>query len=276
MSTYFMIALRGNSITNNRMIDDFDFEMREDATPFTSGSQKARVWTEGWVLRQMYCPSCGEKPLTDYINNKPVADFYCGLCFEDFELKSTKGKFGKKITDGAYATMMERLQSDSVPSLMLLRYTAENKMVQDLSVIPKQFFVTDLIERRKPLAATARRAGWVGCNILINKVPKAGRINLVINRIATPKDTVLEKWSKTTFLRGQSLVKKGWVLDVLNCVEHIGKAEFSLDDVYKFENYLSELHPENNHVKPKIRQQLQVLRDAGILEFKARGEYRLK
>jgi type II restriction enzyme len=258
------------------MSNDFDWEMREDATPFKSGSQKARIWTEGWVLRQMYCPSCGEKPLTDYTNNKPVADFYCGLCSEDFELKSTKGRFGKKITDGAYATMMKRLRSDSVPSLMLLRYTAETKMVQDLSVIPKQFFVTDLIERRKPLAATARRAGWVGCNILIDKVPKAGRIDLVKNRIAAPKDTVLEKWSKTAFLRGQSIVKKGWILDVLNCVEDIGQVEFSLDDVYKFENYLSELHPENNHVKPKIRQQLQVLRDAGILEFKSRGKYLLK
>jgi len=159
----------------------------------------------------MYCPSCGEKPLTDYINNKPVADFYCGLCSEDFELKSTKGKFGKKITDGAYATMMTRLQSDSVPSLMLLRYTAANKMVQDLSVIPKQFFVTDLIEERKPLSQ----------------------------------------------------------------VEQIGQAEFTLDDVYKFENYLSEMHPDNNHVKPKIRQQLQKLRDAGILEFIARGRYRV-
>lgn len=257
------------------MTDDFDFQMREDVTAFNSGSQKARIWTEAWVLRQMYCPACGEKPLTDYINNKPVADFYCGLCSEDFELKSTKSKFGKKITDGAYATMMGRLQSDSVPSLMLLRYNSESRNVFDLSVIPKQFFVTDLIERRKPLAETARRAGWVGCNILIDKVPKVGRINLIADRITIPKDEVLQKWSKTEFLRGQSLTKKGWVLDVLNCVEDIGQVEFTLDDVYKFENYLSELHPENNHVKPKIRQQLQVLRDAGILEFRARGRYKI-
>ena len=257
------------------MTSEFEYEMREDAASFTSGAQKARVWTESWVLSQMYCPSCGQKNLSGYTNNKPVADFYCGLCAEDFELKSTKGKFGKKITDGAYATMMARLQSDSVPSLMLLRYTVSDKMVQDLSVIPKQFFVTDLIERRKPLAKTARRAGWIGCNILIDKVPKAGRITLVKNRIAQPKDMVLDKWAKTSFLRGKSLMQKGWVLDVLNCVEHIGQQEFTLDDVYKFENYLSELHPENNHVKPKIRQQLQVLRDAGVLEFIARGKYRV-
>ena len=253
-----------------------DFEMREDASAFNSGSQKARVWTEGWVLREMYCPSCGEKPLTDYTNNKPVADFYCQLCAEDFELKSTKGKFGKKITDGAYATMMERLRSDSVPSLMLLRYNAPSRSVLDLSVVPKQFFVTDLIERRKPLAATARRAGWVGCNILINRVPNAGRIDLVTNRIAVPKETVLDRWAKTQFLRGQSLAQKGWVLDVLNCVEKIGSKEFTLVEVYGFENYLGELHPENNNVRPKIRQQLQVLRDAGVLEFIGGGRYRLR
>jgi type II restriction enzyme len=270
-----LIALSTNPIIPKLMTGEFDWEMREDAAAFTSGSQKARVWTEGWVLRQMYCPSCGERPLTDYTNNKPVADFYCGLCSEDYELKSTKGKFGKKITDGAYATMMARLQSETVPSLMLLRYTMSDKMVQDLSVIPKQFFVTDLIERRKPLAETARRAGWVGCNILIDKVPKAGRISLVKNRIPQPKDRVLDKWAKTRFLRGKTLDKKGWVLDVLNCVEHIGQTDFTLGDVYKFENYLSELHPENNNVKPKIRQQLQVLRDAGILEFVRRGEYRV-
>ena len=256
--------------------EPFDYEMREDATPFTSGSQKARVWTEGWVLRQMYCPSCGNRPLTDFTNNKPVADFFCALCKEEFELKSKKSGFGKKVTDGAYATMMERLRSDSVPSLMLMRYNADTRMVRDLSVIPKQFFVTDLIERRKPLAASARRAGWVGCNILIDRVPKAGRIELVTNRIAVPKYAVLDRWAKTQFLRGKSLATKGWVLDVLNCVEKIGAAEFTLAEVYAFENYLGELHPENNNVRPKIRQQLQVLRNAGVLEFLGRGQYRLK
>ena len=250
--------------------------MREDAAAFQSGSQKARVWTEGWVLREMYCPSCGAKRLTDFTNNKPVADFFCSNCDEEFELKSKKSGFGRKVTDGAYATMMERLQSDSVPSLMLLRYNAETRLVRDLSVIPKQFFVTDLIERRKPLAASARRAGWVGCNILIDKVPKAGRIDLVTNRIAVPKDTVINRWAKTQFLRGKSLATKGWVLDVLNCVEKIGAAEFTLAEVYAFENYLGEMHPENNNVRPKIRQQLQVLRDAGVLEFLGRGRYRLR
>ncbi|MBI5242579.1 MAG: hypothetical protein HY922_02705 [Elusimicrobia bacterium] len=39
---------------------------------------------------------------------------------------------------------------------------------------------------------------------------------------------------------------------------------------------LSELHPNNRHVRPKIRQQLQVLRDLGFVAFLGRGRYRLK
>jgi len=43
-------------------------------------------------------------------------------------------------------------------------------------VVPKHFFVRAIIERRNPLAATARRAGWIGSNILLDQVPDAGKI----------------------------------------------------------------------------------------------------
>ncbi|MDE1939805.1 MAG: hypothetical protein KGI68_12350, partial [Alphaproteobacteria bacterium] len=58
--------------------------------------------------------------------------------------------------------------------------------------------------------------------------------------------------------------------------ELIGKAEFELDDVYGFEQRLSGIYPNNRHVKEKIRQQLQVLRDQGFLDFVSRGRYRLR
>jgi type II restriction enzyme len=56
----------------------------------------------------------------------------------------------------------------------------------------------------------------------------------------------------------------------------LGKPEFSLSEVYLKENQLAALHPENHFVRDKIRQQLQVLRDLGLLEFLGAGEYRLK
>jgi len=46
-------------------------------------------------------------------------------------------------------------------------------------------------------------------------------------------------------------------------------------DVYAHADVLAKLHPNNAHVRDKIRQQLQVLRDLGLLEFLAPGPYRL-
>ena len=90
------------------------------------------------------------------------------------------------------------------------------------------------------------------------------------------KDKVLAEWKKTLFLREKKdLGEKGWLLDVMLCVEKIGHKEFSLNEVYGFENALSLKHPDNHHVKAKIRQQLQFLRDKGYLEFVERGLYRL-
>ncbi len=69
---------------------------------YKSSSQKIRVLTEDWVNKQIYCPSCGGERLEKYSNNRPVADFFCSRCREDFELKSKKDLFGERIVDGAY------------------------------------------------------------------------------------------------------------------------------------------------------------------------------
>ena len=62
----------------------------------------------------------------------------------------------------------------------------------------------------------------------------------------------------------------------MKCVEAIGRESFTLDDAYGFEPRLARLYPGNNNVRPKIRQQLQVLRDRGWLEFLGRGRYRVR
>ncbi len=63
--------------------------------------------------------------------------------------------------------------------------------------------------------------------------------------------------------------------DVLGCVRELRRSVFSLTDVYRFERRLSRLHPRNRNIRPKIRQQLQVLRDHGVLEFLGNGQYRV-
>jgi type II restriction enzyme len=244
------------------------------ALSYKSNAQIARVLTENWVKENSYCPNCGKDNINEYPNNQPVADFFCGFCNEDFELKSKTGNLGKKITDGAYRAMIARITSEDNPNFFFLTYLKNDLKVNNFLIIPKHFFQPDIIEERPPLSAGARRAGWIGCNIDLQRIPELGRIFLVKDSIVAEKINVLETWNKTIFLRQKSIEAKGWTLDVLKCLDGINAKEFSLDEVYKFEKQLKAKHPENNFVKDKIRQQLQVLRDMNVIEFVSRGKYK--
>lgn len=254
---------------------DLSFD-KKLADSYTSKSQKIRVLTEHWVGNQIFCPNCGHVDIDKYQNNKPVADFFCVNCKEDYELKSKKETIGSKIIDGAYRTMIERLASSNNPNFFLLNYDLQSLEVLNFLVIPKHFFVPEMIEERKALSPTARRAGWIGCNILLESIPQTGKIFFVENRQVKSKEGVLAEWRKTLFLREEKEVSaKGWLLDIMRSIEKLGKREFTLDDIYMFEAELGELHPENKHIKDKIRQQLQILRDKDYLDFVSRGYYRL-
>src|SRR5690554_3591140 len=154
---------------------NFDTRLAEG---YKSPSQIAKILSENWVLRNSYCPKCGEAPLDKFEDNRPVADYYCEKCTEEFELKSKKGKLPNIVNDGAYSTMIERINADNNPNFFFLTYTHQ-WTVHDFLVIPKQFFTPEIIIKRTPLRNTARRAGWVGCNINLSKVAEAGRVFLV-------------------------------------------------------------------------------------------------
>ena len=61
----------------------------------------------------------------------------------------------------------------------------------------------------------------------------------------------------------------------MKCIEKIGQDAFALEVLYTFEGQLRHAYPDNRHVREKIRQQLQILRDKGYLAFTGRGTYRL-
>ena len=246
------------------------------ANQYNSNSQKIRVLTENWVDKHIFCPNCGST-ITEYENNKPVADFYCSNCKEDYELKSKKDKIGKKIVDGAYSTMIERLLSDSNPNLFFLNYEKNSFDIINFMAIPKYFFTPKIIEERKPLSSTARRAGWVGCNILFSAIPESGKIFYIRNGKKESKNKILDAWNRTIFLgKTKNLKSRGWLLDIIECIERTKRNNFTLKDIYRFENYLKLKYPQNSNIQAKIRQQLQILRDKGYLLFEGSGRYRLK
>ena len=241
---------------------------------YHSKAQISRVLSENWVAQNMYCPRCGNLHINHFENNRPVADFYCPSCKNEFELKSKTGSLTKKINDGAYETMIERITSNQNPDFFFMNYSIEDDCVKDLILIPKHFFVPDIVEKRKPLAETARRAGWVGCNILIGKIPEQGRVNIIENGKINSIQAVIQKVNRGKLLATDDLNARGWLLDVLTCINCVQFDIFSLSMMYEFCDFLSVKHPNNNNIQAKIRQQLQQLRDLGFIEFLGHGQYR--
>lgn len=244
------------------------------AMHYTSASQKARVISEAWVAENAYCLRCESDRLVATPRNTQARDFECASCAHPYELKSASSPFKTRIIDGAYASMMRRIESGSVPSFLLMQYSSEWR-VTGFSAIHHTFITPEVIQQRKPLATTARRAGWIGCNILLTKVPPEGLIPIIISGTVIAKEMAREHFAKTERLIDEPINSRSWTATLLLLIHKMEKVQFSIHDAYAFETELAALYPSNHHIKAKIRQQLQVLRDAGWVEFLSRGDYRL-
>ena len=245
------------------------------AAAYRSGAQRARVVTESWGESNLYCPNCSSPKLTWLEPGHPASDYSCPRCEFKYQLKSQKSRIGESITDGAYAAMMNAIRHDETPNFYFMHYDLATWSIKNLLLIPSFAFPPSAIIKRKPLAPTARRAGWVGCNIALNRVPAEARISVVTESKVSPESEVREKFRRVKPLKEISVTQRGWTLDVLNAIRRLGKTEFTTADAYVFARELEKLHPDNRHVRDKIRQQLQVLRDAGLLLHVERGIWRL-
>ncbi len=243
---------------------------------YRSPTQQARVLTQSWAANNLYCPACQSPRLQALPENQPVADLACPSCSERFQLKSQRREFGQRVVDGAYEPMMEALRSDNLPSFVFIGYIPQLWRIQSVFVVPKYFFSESTIERRPGLNIAAKRHGWVGCHISLQNLPRDAKIPVIYDGFVVPERIVRERWQRFAFLRSRPGSTRGWTADVLACVRDLNKEIFALGDVYASEHRLSELHPANRNVKAKIRQQLQLLRDHGILEFLDHGLYRLR
>lgn len=109
---------------------------------------------------------------------------------------------------------------------------------------------------------------------LYEKIPEQGKLPIIRDGKEADVAEVLRWYDKVKTLQTDNVNLRGWLLDVLNCVNEISSDVFKLQDVYKFAEQLSKNHLDNHNIEAKIRQQLQLLRDRGFIEFIGRGVYR--
>ena len=247
----------------------------EFAAGYSSGSQRTRVVSEAWGERNLYCANCPSADLRRAAPNTQAIDFTCPQCESPFQLKSQSHPITARITYAAYGAMRQAIVENRTPNLVILHYDPARWEVENLILVPRFVFSLSLLERRKPLGPTARRRGWVGCNILLVNIPPDARITIVENGEVASPAAVRERYSRLRPLEKLGHEARGWTLDVLNVVRALGREEFTLAQVYARGEELQRLHPQNRYVEAKIRQQLQRLRDLRFVEFLGRGSYRL-
>lgn len=248
----------------------------ELAIAYKSGSQSARVVTESWGAQNLYCLNCSSPKLECLARNTEAHDFQCPACGGFYQLKSQRTPFRNSIADGAYNAMMKAIANDQTPNFYFMQYDLASWSVLNLLLVPHFAFPPSAIIKRKPLSPTARRAGWVGCFFALNRIPAEARIAIIADKKIASATEVRDRFRRVKPLERISVDQRGWALDVLNIVQRLGKSVFANGDVYAFERELEKLHPDNRHVRDKIRQQLQVLRDSGFLIQPGRGMWQLR
>lgn len=106
---------------------------------------------------------------------------------------------------------------------------------------------------------------------ILDKIPKAVSHRQPTFEIETPEENL-----DVIMTAVESIIDSltGWKLEVFKCANTIPRQIFTLNEMNEFENHLKTIYPTNQHITDKIRQQLQFLRDLGLIEFLGDGKYK--
>src|SRR5207245_8813961 len=185
---------------------------------YEAASQRARVGTESWGAANFSLPACESPRLQSAPQGTAAIDYVCPSCDSPFQLKSQSKPLGSRIVDAAYSEMKRAILEDRTPNLFVLHYDLDAWAVRTVLLVPHFAFALSAVERRTPLASTARRAGWVGCNILLDKIPVHARISIVSEGTSLTPREVRSSYNRLRPLEKLQVERRGWTLDVLNVV----------------------------------------------------------
>jgi hypothetical protein len=162
------------------------------AAQYASKSQATRVMLETWAEMNLYCVNCSADALNRLAANTPVADFACASCEARYQLKSKEGRFGPRLSGAAYEPTVRAIREGSLPEYILVEFDQRFATVVFVDAIPGRFITEDRIVARKPLAPSARRAGWRGCTINVSGLPSAR----IVEPAGLQSADVREAWRK--------------------------------------------------------------------------------
>lgn len=125
------------------------------------------------------CPRCNrERHLTALPANFQCADLICKFCGFLAQVKATTvhdGQRPDRILGAAWAPQHEQILAGIYQPLYVVGFSTSGRLVR-IDYVPAHILAaTPLVfEPRKPLGATAKRAGWTGFNYNLSVIPAIG------------------------------------------------------------------------------------------------------
>jgi len=240
------------------------------AKQYENSSLKMRKVTEMWITQNLLCPYCGKTYLSQASTRNKSLEFCCPICSERYELKYKNGPFQDTLYIGAYQPIFQKIELLDNPNFLFLEYASKELYIKNLFLIPRYFFCVDTIQKRQPLTSLTRRQGWVGCDILFQRIPTEGFIYIVENMTEHTIEEILEKRGRTNFMRSYKPRAREWIIDLLNLIQD---REFTLEEMCSYAPIMEIRYAGINNAEDRIRKVLQILRRNEIIAYAGNGKY---
>lgn len=130
-------------------------------------SEKQRIGDLGekFVAKRMSCLRCKRSgSIKQLPTNFKCADLICDFCGATSQVKTYQQEspgLPSSILGAAWAPQKERMESGIYHPLWLVRL-GKSQRVKEVWLIPSELQSPEMFIKRKPLPATAKRAGWQG------------------------------------------------------------------------------------------------------------------
>ncbi len=105
---------------------------------------------------------------------------------------------------------------------------------------------------------------------VLRDIPRAPRVTKEISLRSEQEEPDLVLEGAEAAIRDKLT---GWKRAVFDVLCDIDRDVFALADVYAYAEHLASQYPDNENIEAKIRQQLQLLRDLGLVTFLGGGRY---
>jgi|ERR1700686_108795 len=137
---------------------------------------------EDAVRGRAVCPQCNRsRHFKRLPTNFECADVICKFCGFLAQVKTTRLKdgtdeFPDRIMGAAWRPQHDRILAGIYHGLYLVGFRQNGTSLVRIDYVPPHVIAATprIFEPRKPLSATAKRAGWAGYTLVASELPKVG------------------------------------------------------------------------------------------------------